>query len=118
LDTSAMPALAAEPDSVHVYAERLSAPAVRTRAFVKVQDGCRNKCSFCIVTVARGEERSRRVADVVGEVRALAAEGFREVVLTGVHLGGYGSDLDTDLSALVRAVLERTDVPRVRLSSL
>ncbi|MCA9871908.1 MAG: tRNA (N(6)-L-threonylcarbamoyladenosine(37)-C(2))-methylthiotransferase MtaB [Anaerolineae bacterium] len=93
-------------------------PAHRTRAFVKVQDGCNNHCTFCIVTVARGEERSRRVGDIVDEVRRLAAEGYQEAVLTGVHLGGYGSDMDTDLGGLVEAILRYTDLPRLRLSSL
>ena len=99
----------------------------RTRAFIKVQDGCRNRCTFCIVTVARGEERSREIGDIVAEVQALANAGYREAVLTGVHLGGYGSDLSSssgalgsgnDLTALVEAVLADTDIARLRLSSL
>lgn len=90
----------------------------RQRAFVKVQDGCRHRCTFCIVTLARGEERSRLIADVVVEINRLGAEGVKEVVLTGVHLGGYGSDGQGDLSALIRAVLADTDVPRIRLGSL
>jgi threonylcarbamoyladenosine tRNA methylthiotransferase MtaB len=112
LDPHVMPALAAAPDDDHVHR------AARTRAFIKVQDGCRNRCAFCIVTVARGEERSRPVAAVVDEIGALAAAGYREAVLTGVHLGGYGSDLGTDLAALVEAVLRDTDIARLRLSSL
>ena len=111
LETPDMPALAREPESV-AYAEG------RTRAFVKVQDGCRNRCTFCIVTVARGEERSREISDVVSEVGELVRRGRREVVLTGVHLGGYGSEIGTDLVALTRAVLADTDVERLRLSSL
>lgn len=95
----------------------LHAPA-RTRSFVKVQDGCNNRCTFCIVTVARGEERSRRVGDILVEIRQLVAEGYQEAVLTGVHLGGYGNDLDTDLRGLVAAILEQTTLPRLRLSSL
>ncbi len=91
---------------------------LRTRAFVKVQDGCRNHCTFCIVTVARGPERSRPIAEVVAEVNALHAEGYQEAVLTGVHLGGYGSDLNTNLRDLVEALLEHTTIPRLRLSSL
>ncbi len=90
----------------------------RTRAFVKVQDGCRNRCTFCIVTIARGPERSRPVDDIVAEVRRHREAGYQEVVLTGVHLGGYGSDLGVGLSELVAGVLERTDIPRVRLGSL
>ena len=90
----------------------------RTRAFVKTQDGCRNRCTFCIVTVARGDERSRTLSDLVAEVNALHAEGYQEAVLTGVHLGGYGSDLGEDLHSLVVALLARTRIPRLRLSSL
>ena len=90
----------------------------RTRAFIKVQDGCRNRCTFCIVTVARGDERSRPIAEVVAEVNALHAEGYQEAVLTGVHLGGYGSDRGTGLRELVAALLTDTTIPRLRLSSL
>jgi threonylcarbamoyladenosine tRNA methylthiotransferase MtaB len=98
----------------------------RTRAFVKVQDGCNNQCTFCIVTVARGPERSRPVDEIVAEVQRLAAEGFQEAVLTGVHLGGYGSEElptfgrvgNSSLRALVAAILQETDLPRLRLSSL
>lgn len=103
----------------------------RTRAFVKVQDGCNNQCTFCIVTVARGPERSRPAGEIVAEVQRLAAEGFQEAVLTGVHLGGYGSDWPatlpsfgkvgnavSPLHALIAAILEQTDLPRLRLSSL
>jgi len=92
--------------------------AARTRAFIKVQDGCRNRCSFCIVTVARGAERSFAVGDVIDEINQRAAEGTKEVVLSGVHLGGYGSDIGTDLKSLMQSVLTHTDVPRIRLSSL
>jgi hypothetical protein len=94
----------------------------RTRAFVKVQDGCNNRCTFCIVTALRGASRSRPLAEVVAEVQQLAAEGVQEAVLTGVHLGSYGRDLDgaarTDLKHLVAALLTHTDIPRLRLSSL
>ncbi len=90
----------------------------RTRAFVKIQDGCRNRCTFCIVTVARGDERSRPIAEVVAEINALHAEGHQEAVLTGVHLGGYGGDLGADLAALIAALLAETPIPRLRLSSL
>lgn len=94
--------------------------AARTRAFVKVQDGCDNVCTFCITTVARGEGRSRPVADVVAEVRYLHASGYQETVLTGVHLGSYGHDLGNrdGLVHLTRALLKDTDIPRLRLSSL
>lgn len=113
LDGPVMPALAREPEGSHVYSQ-----TGRTRAFIKVQDGCRNRCTFCIVTVARGEERSRSIDEIVAEINALHDAGHLEAVLTGVHLGGYGSDLGSDLRTLVAAVLERTRIPRVRLSSL
>jgi threonylcarbamoyladenosine tRNA methylthiotransferase MtaB len=90
----------------------------RHRAFIKVQDGCRYRCAFCIVTKARGEERSRPVGDVVGEVRRLHEDGIQEVVLAGVHLGGYGSDIGGDLVSLIQAVLAQTTIPRIRLGSL
>lgn len=90
----------------------------RTRAFVKIQDGCRNRCTFCIVTTARGEERSRPVAELVAEVNALHESGHQEVVLAGVHIGGYGSDLGVTLRDLVDALVADTAVPRIRLGSL
>ena len=114
-DVPTMPALASEPDGSHLYPQDQTG---RTRAFVKVQDGCRNRCTFCIVTVARGEERSRTIDEVVAEIAELHALGYREAVLTGVHLGGYGSDLGSDLRALVTAILARTEIARLRLSSL
>lgn len=111
---AAAPALAPAPTDA---APGLDAPRP-TRAFVKIQDGCRNRCAFCIVTIARGEERSRDPASVVAEVRALCEAGVQEVVLTGVHLGGYGSDLGESLEGLVARVLEQTPVARLRLGSL
>jgi threonylcarbamoyladenosine tRNA methylthiotransferase MtaB len=94
--------------------------AANTRAFIKVQDGCDNKCTFCVTTIARGAGHSRHLGDVVAEIQALTAAGYQEAVLTGVHLGSYGRDLGngTDLSALVAAILEHTAIPRLRLSSL
>lgn len=92
----------------------------RTRAFIKVQDGCDNRCTFCIVTVARGDSRSRPVDTVITQIQHLADLGYREAVLTGVHLGSYGHDRGNrdGLEHLVTAILERTDIARLRLSSL
>jgi threonylcarbamoyladenosine tRNA methylthiotransferase MtaB len=97
-----------------------------TRAFVKVQDGCDNRCSFCIVTLARGAGRSRPVADVIAEINRLTGLGYQEAVLSGVHLGSYGHDWADPqgwddrcgLQNLVQAILAETDLPRLRLSSL
>jgi threonylcarbamoyladenosine tRNA methylthiotransferase MtaB len=98
----------------------------RTRAFIKVQDGCDNHCTFCITTVARGESHSRPVADVILDIQSALQGGTKEVVLTGVHLGSWGYDLSPSLEAgfgshlkdLIKAILRETDVPRLRLSSL
>jgi len=97
-------------------------PQFRTRAFVKIQDGCDNACTYCIIHVARGPQRSRPLDDVLAEVRAYQAAGHQEVVLTGVHIGAYGHDRDgdsgVDLWALVRRILAETELPRLRLSSI
>ena len=99
-----------------------------TRAFVKIQDGCNNRCAYCIVSLARGRERSRPRQDILAEIEALVAAGYKEVVLTGVHIGGYGRDLGTKarssaLGQLVEDILAETAVgrlpaPRLRLSSI
>jgi threonylcarbamoyladenosine tRNA methylthiotransferase MtaB len=91
-----------------------------TRAFIKVQDGCDHKCTFCVTTIARGGGQSRHLGDVVAEVQALNKAGYQEAVLSGVHLGSYGQDLDrpAGLRDLVAAILAHTDIPRLRLSSL
>ena len=95
-------------------------PEARTRAFLKVQDGCDNRCTFCIVTTARGHGRSRPARDVVRDVQELLRAGYTEVVLSGVHLGSWGRDLGQrrGLDDLVRTVLADTGLPRLRLSSL
>jgi len=94
--------------------------AGQTRAFLKVQEGCDLFCTFCIIPMARGASRSLPPRDVLAEVAALARAGFEEVVLTGVHLGGYGQDLTppVDLVWLVAALAEQGLVPRLRLSSI
>ncbi len=92
----------------------------RTRAFIKVQDGCDNRCTFCITTIARGAARSRTLAQVIEDIRASLEGGAKEVVLTGVHLGSWGKDLDAGLHLrhLIQAILDQTGVIRLRLSSL
>lgn len=92
----------------------------RTRAFVKVQDGCDNACTFCVTTIARGAGRSRPLDEIVSEIRYLHTIGYQEAVITGVQLGSYGHDLGMSegLVGLVKAILAETDIPRVRLSSL
>ena len=90
----------------------------RTRAFIKVQDGCDNQCTFCITTVARGEGRSRPLADVILDIQSAIEGDTKEVVLTGVHLGSWGYDFNMHITDLIKAILRETDIPRLRLSSL
>ena len=91
-----------------------------TRAYIKVQDGCNQFCTYCIIPYARGRVRSREMQDVVREVRTLADYGYQEVVLTGIHLSSYGIDFDGQrhLSDLIRAVHEIEGIRRIRLGSL
>ncbi len=107
-----MPSIATEPGETSLFQRG------RQRAFIKIQDGCRYRCTFCIVTIARGNERSRMEAEIIAEINHLHTQGIQEVVLTGVHVGGYGSDTETSLYALVNAILQYTDIPRIRFASV
>ena len=91
-----------------------------TRAFIKVHDGCNQFCSYCIIPYARGRVRSRRFENVIAEVERLAANGFKEVVLTGIHLSSYGVDFEeaTGLLELIQAVNAVKGIERIRLGSL
>lgn len=107
----------------------ISRAGEHTRAFIKVQDGCNQFCSYCVIPYARGRVRSRMIDDVIQEVETLARHGYREVVLTGIHLSSYGIDLksvDTescsqgniDLLSLIRRVHDVKGIERIRLGSL
>lgn len=93
---------------------------VKARAFVKVQEGCDNYCTFCIIPYARGRLKSRKQEDAVDEIKKLVEKGYREVVLTGIHLGNYGKDLrnGTSLSTLVSELLKIPNLLRIRLGSI
>ncbi len=112
-----------EINETHEY-ERLSIHKIadHTRAFLKVQDGCNQFCSYCIIPYTRGRVRSRRPEEVVAEVRELAAAGYQEVVLTGIHLSSYGVDFKEEerenLLSLIRQVHEVEGIRRIRLGSL
>ena len=112
-----------EINETHEY-ERLSIHKIadHTRAFLKVQDGCYKFCSYCIIPYTRGRVRSRRPEEVVAEVRELAAAGYQEVVLTGIHLSSYGVDFkeeeNENLLSLIRQVHEVEGIRRIRLGSL
>lgn len=98
----------------------LSTTGEHTRAYIKVQDGCNQFCSYCIIPYARGRVRSRDKQDVVEEVKRLSANGYKEVVLTGIHLSSYGVDLknDENLLTLIQAVHDIKGIERIRLGSL
>ena len=91
-----------------------------TRAFLKIQEGCNYSCTYCIIPTARGLSRSVALREVLEQVRMLADAGYREIVLTGIHLGSYGQDLTPkiDLTALLETIARSRLIPRVRLSSL
>ena len=90
----------------------------RCRAFVKVQDGCENFCSYCIIPYVRGKCRSKDLNTVVSEVTALVNKGFKEIVLTGIHTGHYGVDLDTSFADLLNALVKIDGLKRLRISSI
>lgn len=93
-----------------------------TRAYIKIQDGCNQFCSYCIIPYTRGRIRSKQPEDVIQEIRALAREGYKEVVLTGIHLSSYGMDFPeenrTDLLAVIENVQKIDGIERIRLGSL
>ncbi len=96
----------------------VSNPKDHTRAFVKVQDGCNQYCAYCIIPYVRGRSRSRDMESILTEVESLAGNGYREIVLTGIHLSSYGLDLGTDLLSLIRNVHQVDGIKRIRLGSL
>lgn len=112
LEWQSMPYAASEPNEASLFVRN------KERAFIKIQDGCRYRCTYCIVTLARGDEKSRTRDELIKEIDELQQSGVNEVVLTGVHVGGYGSDLDSTLYQLVVAILEQTSMPRIRFASV
>ena len=122
---SLVPLVSAEykvpPSACAVGEDEALAPALklRARAMIKIQEGCDQVCAYCIVPKVRGRERSVPVAELLTTANAYAALGCREIVLTGTQLGSYGFDLEGEsLTTLLRALLDGTDVPRIRVSSL
>ena len=112
LNFEAMPSLSIEPGEISIFRRG------RNRAFIKIQDGCRHRCTFCIVTIARGDERSRTTNEIIDEINKYHKQGIQEVVLTGVHAGGYGDDIGSNLYKLIQAILKNTSIPRIRLASI
>ena len=90
----------------------------RTRAFVKVQDGCENFCSYCIIPHVRGKCRSKDLNTCVEEIKSLVNNGFKEIVLTGIHTGNYGTDIGTNFAALLKELIKIDGLLRIRISSI
>ncbi|HEV8523992.1 MAG TPA: tRNA (N(6)-L-threonylcarbamoyladenosine(37)-C(2))-methylthiotransferase MtaB [Terriglobales bacterium] len=111
---------------IFAHTELMAAPVFdgsahdKTRPNLKVQDGCDNRCSFCIIPFVRGQSRSLKLPEVLNEMNALVAAGYREVVISGINLGRWGRDFNPQVrfENLARAILEHTDVERLRLSSI
>ena len=90
----------------------------RTRAFVKIQDGCENFCSYCIIPFVRGKCRSKDFDKTLEEINTLVNNGFKEIVLTGIHTGNYGKDINTSFANLLREIVKINDLKRIRISSI
>ncbi len=105
---------------VHEFEElKINNMSKRTRAYLKIQEGCNNYCSYCIIPYVRGNIRSRKPENILSEVTTLANEGFKEIVLTGIHVASYGKDLkDTNLLEIIKMVHQVEGVERIRLSSI
>jgi threonylcarbamoyladenosine tRNA methylthiotransferase MtaB len=111
---------------IFAHTELMAAPVFdfdsseKTRPNLKVQDGCNNRCSFCIIPYVRGKSRSLKLEQVLREVDSLVASGYREIVLSGINLGRWGRDLSPRMSfaAMLRAILEHTAIEKVRISSV
>jgi threonylcarbamoyladenosine tRNA methylthiotransferase MtaB len=97
-----------------------SDPHEKTRPNLKIQDGCNNRCSFCVIPYVRGHSRSLKLENVIGEVDALVASGYREIVFSGINLGRWGRDLNPrmNFAAALRTVLEQTAIEKIRISSV
>lgn len=108
------------PQETHLPTSASARPASRTRVQMKVQDGCDNRCTYCIVPYVRGGSRSRSIASVVEHVQRKVRTGYQEIVLTGIHLGDYHPEENEEqnLGDLIAALLRETTIPRIRVSSL
>lgn len=90
----------------------------RTRAFVKIQDGCENYCSYCIIPFVRGKCRSKDFSKTISEIKDLVSNGFKEIVLTGIHTGNYGRDINTSFASLLAEIVKIEGLKRIRISSI
>ena len=98
---------------------KLTRLTTHTRGFVKIQDGCENFCSYCLIPYARGKIKSRKPEDVIGEIEQLIMFGTKEIILSGINTGTYGQDLgNINLAKLIKLIMEKTSINRLRLSSI
>ena len=98
---------------------KVSTLNTHTRAFIKVQDGCENYCSYCAIPYSRGKIRSRRPENVINEINNLVSQGTKEVILAGINTGTYGRDLgNINLALLIERIMNETNIYRLRLSSI
>nr|WP_307990158.1 tRNA (N(6)-L-threonylcarbamoyladenosine(37)-C(2))-methylthiotransferase MtaB [uncultured Niameybacter sp.] len=98
---------------------RISNMGEHTRAYLKIQEGCNNYCTYCIIPYVRGKIRSRKIENVIGEAKRLIEAGFKEIILTGIHVASYGKDLgNTSLIEAIRAIHDLEGLERIRLSSI
>ena len=104
----------------NIYASNNLSYSSRVRPYIKVQDGCNNACTYCIVPKARGRSISTNIAEIIEQVDNFVSAGYKEIVLTGIHLGSYGYDLKdkSKLSQLLKTILYNTKINRIRLSSI
>jgi len=124
--TSGIPTTNVIVGDIFAHTELMAAPVFdggsfeKTRPNLKVQDGCNNRCSFCIIPYVRGRSRSLKLDEVLREVDALVANGYREIVLSGINLGRWGRELTprTNFVAMLRAILEQTTIEKLRISSV
>lgn len=116
----------AEKEKVHItetknlknFENMIVSDSDKTRAFIKIQEGCESYCSYCIIPLARGPIRSRKIEDILEEINYLKEKGCKEIVLTGIHTGFYGKDLNINISFLMKEILKKTDISRIRFGSL
>jgi len=105
-------------DFFYRYKNRIEKFNFHTRIFIKIEDGCENFCSYCIIPYVRGKIKSRKEEDIIEEIKCISENGYKEVVLTGIDLGSYGKDIGKDLKSLIEKIEKIDGIERIRLSSI
>ena len=118
LQTDNMPCAVADIMTLAEFNKQVLEDTTKTRASLKIQDGCDNRCSYCIIPYARGKSRSADIDFIIEQINKFSSHGFKEVVFTGIHIGQWGKDIGLELIDLLKAVEEKTTIERYRLGSL